>query len=198
MEPWTHDARTELEGKAVLAEDGRQRNGRSDGVPQPGNALANPSLSPIQESTSPNESSNALDRWNPFIKIALFLGEDNASFSSLTRWKRRFCCPLPRTGEGQVRGGTSEAPLQNLAGPEWKAFGTALTSFSEESRRPIPCTGLPARWGCPTARPGGDRVMEKRLGFVLIERTVGGHLRGSQITPRAKEFMTRYDEFRQK
>jgi len=41
-------------------------------------------------------------------------------------------------------------------------------------------------------------TMEKRLGFPLLERTVGGLSGGgSRITPRAKEFMLNYERFRQ-
>jgi molybdate transport system regulatory protein len=41
-------------------------------------------------------------------------------------------------------------------------------------------------------------AMEKRLGFPLIERTVGGLSGGgSRITPRAKDFMLRYEQFRE-
>jgi molybdate transport system regulatory protein len=41
-------------------------------------------------------------------------------------------------------------------------------------------------------------AMERRLGFSLLERKTGGQSGGgSQITPRAKEFMTRYEQFRE-
>jgi len=41
-------------------------------------------------------------------------------------------------------------------------------------------------------------AMEKRLDFSLLERKVGGQSGGgSQITPRAKEFMKRYEQFRE-
>jgi molybdate transport system regulatory protein len=41
------------------------------------------------------------------------------------------------------------------------------------------------------------RAMEKRLGFVLLERKVGGLSGGgSQITPFAKELMEHYERFR--
>lgn len=41
------------------------------------------------------------------------------------------------------------------------------------------------------------RDLEKRLGFTLIERKVGGHMGGgSKITDEAKRFMKIYDKFR--
>jgi molybdate transport system regulatory protein len=40
-------------------------------------------------------------------------------------------------------------------------------------------------------------ILEKRLGFPLLERKIGGPSGGgSQITPKAKEFMRRYEKFR--
>jgi molybdate transport system regulatory protein len=41
------------------------------------------------------------------------------------------------------------------------------------------------------------QTIEKRLGFTLIERKIGGPSGGgSQITPKAKTFMRRYEKFR--
>jgi len=41
-------------------------------------------------------------------------------------------------------------------------------------------------------------TMEKRLDFSLLERKVGGRSGGgSQITPEAKEFIKRYEQFRE-
>jgi molybdate transport system regulatory protein len=41
------------------------------------------------------------------------------------------------------------------------------------------------------------RMIEQRLGFMLLEREVGGRLGGgSRVTPRAKELMSRYAVFR--
>ena len=41
------------------------------------------------------------------------------------------------------------------------------------------------------------QTIEKRLGFTLIERKTGGPSGGgSQITPKAKTFMRRYEKFR--
>jgi len=40
------------------------------------------------------------------------------------------------------------------------------------------------------------RLMEKRLGFPLLERQVGGESGGgSQVTPRAKDLIERYERF---
>ncbi len=40
-------------------------------------------------------------------------------------------------------------------------------------------------------------ILEKRLGFPLLERKIGGPSGGgSQITPKAKKFMRRYEKFR--
>ncbi len=40
------------------------------------------------------------------------------------------------------------------------------------------------------------RAMEKRLGFALLERTVGGlDGGGSKITPEAQDLMRRYEQF---
>jgi molybdate transport system regulatory protein len=41
------------------------------------------------------------------------------------------------------------------------------------------------------------RTLEKRLGFVLLERKVGGQSGGgSRVTPRGKDLMDHYDPFR--
>ncbi len=41
------------------------------------------------------------------------------------------------------------------------------------------------------------RTLEERLGFVLMERKVGGQSGGgSQVTPKGKDLMNRYDGFR--
>ena len=41
------------------------------------------------------------------------------------------------------------------------------------------------------------RALEKRLGFVLLERKVGGHFGGgSRVTPKAKDLMKHYEQFR--
>ena len=41
------------------------------------------------------------------------------------------------------------------------------------------------------------RTMEQRLGFVLLDRKVGGRSGGgSSVTPKAKEFMSNYEQFR--
>ena len=41
-------------------------------------------------------------------------------------------------------------------------------------------------------------TVEKRLGFLLLERTVGGLSGGgSRITPMAKDFMLKYERFRE-
>jgi molybdate transport system regulatory protein len=43
------------------------------------------------------------------------------------------------------------------------------------------------------------RTMEQRLGFVLLDRKVGGRSGGgSSVTPEAKEFMLSYEQFREK
>jgi molybdate transport system regulatory protein len=40
-------------------------------------------------------------------------------------------------------------------------------------------------------------AMEKRLGFALIERKVGGYSGGgSQVTPKARDLMSHYERFR--
>jgi molybdate transport system regulatory protein len=40
-------------------------------------------------------------------------------------------------------------------------------------------------------------TMEKRLGFTLIERKVGGHSGGgSQVTPKTRDLMNHYEQFR--
>jgi molybdate transport system regulatory protein len=42
------------------------------------------------------------------------------------------------------------------------------------------------------------RILEQRLGFLLLDRTVGGRSGGgSQITPQAKELMVCYSRFRE-
>jgi molybdate transport system regulatory protein len=42
------------------------------------------------------------------------------------------------------------------------------------------------------------RAMERRLGFTLLERKVGGVSGGgSRLTPEARDFMKRYEAFRQ-
>ena len=41
------------------------------------------------------------------------------------------------------------------------------------------------------------QTMEKRLGFILLDRKVGGQSGGgSRVTPKAKEFMSNYGRFR--
>jgi len=41
------------------------------------------------------------------------------------------------------------------------------------------------------------RTMEQRLGFVLLDRKVGGRSGGgSSVTPKAKEFISNYEQFR--
>jgi len=43
------------------------------------------------------------------------------------------------------------------------------------------------------------RILEKRLGFTLLKRSVGGRNGGgSEITEQARELMTRFEEFRQR
>lgn len=40
------------------------------------------------------------------------------------------------------------------------------------------------------------RTMEQRLGFILLDRKVGGRYGGgSSVTPKAKEFMSNYEQF---
>ncbi len=41
------------------------------------------------------------------------------------------------------------------------------------------------------------RTMEKRLGFALLDKKIGGRSGGgSQVTPRGNEFLKRYEQFR--
>jgi molybdate transport system regulatory protein len=41
------------------------------------------------------------------------------------------------------------------------------------------------------------RTMEQRLGFILLDRKVGGRYGGgSSVTPKAKKFMSNYERFR--
>ena len=57
--------------------------------------------------------------------------------------------------------------------------------------------GGPSRWSMSYSKAWKlIQTMEKRLGFVLLDKKIGGSSGGgSQVTPKAKDLMKRYERF---